>query len=142
MRCFVFFFESQVQSEKSEEKSSVAESKDDKDKERQLRYRVAALKKHKVELPEEVQAMVKDLSVKSGQEETKLLHPAVSQHGRAKKEVQEAQSAKLQLHSAWKSVLAQSAERWQTYTKHHQAVHGPGKANERQIVGQPQNCMI
>ena len=55
-------------------------------------------------------ALMKEVNVRSGQEETKLLHSAVSQHGSAKKEVQEAQSACFNMHSAWRNFLSQSAQ--------------------------------
>lgn len=77
---------------------------------------VAALKKHKDDLPTDLQNLVKEVSVRSGQEETKQLHSAVSQHGRAKKEVSDAQSARLHMHLAWKNFLAQSVKQWSSYT--------------------------
>ena len=61
------------------------DSKEEKEKDRHMRSLVAALRRHKDELPEDVQALVKEATVRSGQEETKILHSAVSQHGRAKK---------------------------------------------------------
>ena len=82
-----------------------------------MRSLVAALRRHKDELPEDVQALVKEATVRSGQEETKILHSAVSQHGRAKKELQEAQAARLQMHAAWKNFLAQSVDQWSKYTE-------------------------
>ena len=87
----------------------------DKEKDKHLRTLVAALKKHKEELPEDVQQLMKEMNARSGQEETKLLHAAVSQHGRAKKEVQAAQAARFQMHTAWRNFLSQSAQQWQTY---------------------------
>ena len=57
---------------------------------------------------------MKEMNTRSGQAETKLLHWAVSQHGRAKKEVQAAQSARFQMHTAWRNFLSQSAQQWQT----------------------------
>lgn len=92
------------------------ESKEEKEKDRQMRSLVAALKRHKDDLPTDVQALVKEVTVRSGQEETKQLHSAVSQHGRAKKEVQDAQAARLHMHSAWKNFLAQSVKQWTSYT--------------------------
>ena len=87
----------------------------DKEKDKHLRTLVAALKKHKEEMPEDVQQLMKEMNARSGQEETKLLHAAVSQHGRAKKEVQAAQAARFQMHTAWRNFLSQSAQQWQTY---------------------------
>ena len=91
------------------------ESNSDKEKDKQFRSLVAALKKLTEELPDNVQQVMKEMHVRSGQEETKLLHSAVSQHGRAKKEVQEAQSARFQMHTAWRNCLSQSAQQWQKY---------------------------
>lgn len=91
------------------------ESNSDKERDKQFRSLVAALKKHTEELPDDVQQVMKEMHVRSGQEETKLLHSAVSQHGRAKKEVQEAQSARFQMHTAWRNFLSQSAQQWQKY---------------------------
>ena len=48
--------------------------------------------------------------------ETKLLHAAVTQHGRARKEVQEAQAARFNMHSVWRNFLSQSVEQWKYST--------------------------
>jgi len=95
--------------------TATGDTSSDKEKDKQIRSLVAALKKHKEELPEDVQQLMKEVNVRTGQEETKLLHSAVSQHGRAKKAVQEAQSARLQMHTAWRNFLSQSAQQWKNY---------------------------
>jgi len=92
------------------------ETKEDKERDRQMKSLVAALRRHKDELPEDLQTLVKEVTVRSGQDETKLLHSAVSQHGRAKKEVSEAQAARLQMHAAWRNFLEQSVQQWTRYT--------------------------
>ena len=92
------------------------EMKEETARDRQLRTLVNALKKHTDTLPEEVQTMLQDVSIKTGQQETKILHSAVTTHGRAKKELQEAQIERANLHAAWRKFLTQSAEQWQRYS--------------------------
>ena len=58
----------------------------------------------------------KDVSIRAGQQETKQLHAAVSQHGRAKREIADAQAARLNMHVAWKNFLSQSVQQWTAYT--------------------------
>lgn len=96
--------------------ATALDSKEDKDKDKQMKTLVAALRRRKDDLPEELQALVKEVTVRSGQEETKALHSAVTQHGKAKKEVSEAQAARLQMHAAWRNFLAQSVDQWTKYT--------------------------
>ena len=93
------------------------DAKEDKERDKQLKSLVAALRRRKDDLPEELQTLVTEVTVRTGQEETKLLHSAVSQHGRAKKQVQEAQSARLHMHAAWRNFLAQSVDQWSKYTE-------------------------
>ena len=96
--------------------AQASDSKEDKDKDKQMRSLVAALRKHQEALPEDVQALMKDVSIRSGQEETKQLHAAVSQHGRAKREIAAAQAARLNMHVAWKNFLSHSVQQWTAYT--------------------------
>ena len=96
--------------------SQMSEAKDDKGQEKQMRSLVAALRKHQDVLPEDVQALMKDVSIRAGQQETKQLHAAVSQHGRAKREIAAAQAARLNMHVAWKNFLSQSVQQWTAYT--------------------------
>ena len=93
------------------------DNKEEKERDRHMKSLVAALRRRKDELPEELQSLVKEVTVRSGQEETKILHSAVSQHGRAKKELEEAQAARLHMHGAWKNFLAQSVGQWSKYTE-------------------------
>ena len=93
-----------------------ADPKDDKDKDKQYRSLLAALRRHKEDLPDDVQLLMKEVSVRTGQEETRLLHTAVTQHGRAKKEVEEAQQARFNMHMAWRNFLAASVQQWQKYS--------------------------
>ena len=93
------------------------DTKEDRDKDKHLKNLVTALKKHKDSLPEDVQQLIQEVNSKSGQQETKQLHAAVSQHGRAKKELQEAQAARHHMHSAWRNFLSQSVDQWNAYTQ-------------------------
>lgn len=92
------------------------EQKEDKDRDRQFKALIAALRRHTEDLPEDVQCLVKEANVRTGQEETKALHSAVTQHGRAKKEVEEAQIARCNMHVAWRNFLAASVQQWQKYS--------------------------
>lgn len=77
---------------------------------------MSMLKKHNESLPAELQAMVNDVAMKDGQSETKQMHSAVAAHGRAKKEFQQAQLARFNLHAAWRGFLSQAVAQWQTYS--------------------------
>lgn len=92
------------------------ETREDREKDRQMRTLVAALRRHKDELPQDVQSVMKDINTRTGQDETKILHAAVSQHGRARKELEAAQMARLHLHSSWRNFLSKSVDQWKTYT--------------------------
>lgn len=52
--------------------TATGDTSSDKEKDKQIRSLVAALKKHKEELPEDVQQLMKEVNVRTGQEETKL----------------------------------------------------------------------
>ena len=98
--------------------SGAMEPKEDREKDKQMRILVAALRRHKDELPADIQTAMKEIATKTGQDETKVLHAAVSQHGRARKELESAQSARLQLHSSWRNFLSKSVDQWKNYTLH------------------------
>eukprot|EP00435_Cladocopium_sp_Y103_P042148 s3646_g11.t1 len=82
-----------------------------------LKTIIAALKKHSDALPPEVQAIVNEAAMKDSQIETKQLHSAVAAHGRARKELQQAQLARHNLHTAWKGFLGHAVTQWQTYSE-------------------------
>ena len=77
---------------------------------------MSLLRKHNESLPPELQAMVNDVCIKDGQTETKQMHSAVAAHGRAKKELQQAQLARFHLHAAWRGFLSQAVAQWKTYS--------------------------
>lgn len=84
--------------------------------ERQLKNILAALKKHNDVLPPELQNMVNDAAIKEGQQQTKQLHAVVTAHGKARKELQQAQLARYNLHNAWRGFLSQAVTQWQGYS--------------------------
>lgn len=77
---------------------------------------MAALKKHSEALPPELQTMVNEAAIKEGQQQTKQLHAVVAAHGRARKELQQAQLARFNLHNAWRGFLSQAVSQWQGYS--------------------------
>ena len=89
-----------------------AQNTDDK----QLKTIMAALKKHSEALPPELQSMVNEAAIKEGQQQTKQLHAVVAAHGRARKELQQAQLARFNLHNAWRGFLNQAVKQWQGYS--------------------------
>ena len=96
--------------------ASPQEQKEDPSKDKQYKSLLAALRRHKEDLPDDVQLLMKEVNVRTGQEQTKLLHSAVTQHGRAKKELEEAQLARFNMHMAWRNFLAASVQQWQRYS--------------------------
>ena len=83
---------------------------------KQLKSIMAALKKHSDALPPEIQSMVNEAAIKEGQQQTKQLHAVVAAHGRARKELQQAQLARFHLHNAWRGFLSQAVAQWQGYS--------------------------
>ena len=96
--------------------SVVAPPSKDTKEDKNMKSLVAALRKHKDDLPADVQALMTEVQLRDGQNERKQLHAAVTQHGKAKKEIQEAQQARHLMHSAWRNFLSQSVEQWEKYT--------------------------
>ena len=101
---------------------------------RQLRTILAALKKHNDVLPPELQNMVNDAAIKEGQQQTKQLHAVVTAHGKARKELQQAQLARYDLHNAWRSFLSQAVTQWQGYSA--QFMEQEKQMNERVTAAQ------
>ena len=101
---------------------------------KQLKALMTALKKHTAALPAEVQALVNDANIKDSQSETRQLHSAVAAHGRAKKELQQAQLARFNLHAAWRGFLSQAIELWRGYSN--QFIEQEKQLTERVAVAQ------
>eukprot|EP00438_Fugacium_kawagutii_P019277 Skav217567 [mRNA] locus=scaffold1602:700819:701892:+ [translate_table: standard] len=75
------------------------------------------LRRHGEQLPEEVKATLKDMTVKDGKQQTKDLHQAVTQLGLARKELEAAMGEREGLHMAWQSYVHDAVMRWDGYTK-------------------------
>ena len=84
---------------------------------KQMKTLLSALKKHNEDLPPDVQVLLQEAAIPSGQQETKQLHSAVAAHGKAKRELQEAQAARMNLHASLRQFLSQFAVQWQRYTE-------------------------
>ena len=85
--------------------------------EAQLRTIVAALKKNETNLPAELQSLLHENAKVQSQDMTKVLHSAVSKLGKAKKTLQDARAARLNLHNVWRSYLAASVDKWHQFCK-------------------------
>jgi len=111
---------------------------------KQLKTLMAALKKHSDTLPPELQNMVNEAAIKEGQQETKQLHAVVAAHGRARKELQQAQLARFHLHNAWRGFLSQAVTQWQGYSA--QFMEQEKQMNERvssamEALDQAKECL-
>eukprot|EP00438_Fugacium_kawagutii_P027312 Skav202712 [mRNA] locus=scaffold654:654744:664175:+ [translate_table: standard] len=76
---------------------------------------MSLLRKNEANLPAEVQSLMHSAEVQQAQTNIKALHSAASKLGVAKKKVQEAKSARLQLHTAWKEYLQAACVRWKRF---------------------------
>ena len=83
----------------------------------QLRSIVAALKKNETNLPAELQTLLHENAKVQSQDMTKVLHSAVSKLGKAKKSLQDARAARLNLHQVWRSYLDASVDKWHQFCK-------------------------
>lgn len=84
-----------------------------------LRALTQKLKKHQdqgMELPDDVQDDIKDVCAKEAKSQRKTLHLAVNAMDDARQVYDDAVRARSQLHSQWKSFLAESLKLWQHYT--------------------------
>lgn len=83
----------------------------------QLKQLMAALRKSKTELPQELQDMLQAAQMDYAKNQTKALHSAVAQLGNSRKALKEFNRARVQLHHGWAEFLEASLERWQGYTE-------------------------
>ena len=88
--------------------------------EERLKEAYSLMKKHQECLPPELQTLVKKEAIKEGEAATTLMHKQVTTLGRARKELEEAHAARLNLHASWRAFLAQQVQMWQTYTENFQ----------------------
>ena len=73
------------------------------------------MKKNEANLPEELQAIFQETSKVQSQDITKILHSAVTKLGKAKKSLQEAKTARMNLHNVWQKYLAASVDKWKEF---------------------------
>eukprot|EP00435_Cladocopium_sp_Y103_P046572 s1362_g13.t1 len=80
--------------------------------------------KHKESLPPEfqsdLQSIAKDEKIKATEVETSVLHKQVKTLGYARKELAAANSARLNLHLSWRTLLMDQVQKWQTYSPNFQ----------------------
>lgn len=81
----------------------------------QLKECVALLHKYEEGLPPEVQSYVQGIKAKDVKRSVKTLHSAVTSMGRSRDELQAAIAARSQMHSTWRTFLADSITRFQAY---------------------------
>ena len=81
----------------------------------QLKECVALLNKYEEGLPLEVQSYVQGIKAKDVKRSVKTLHSAVTSMGRSRDELQAAIAARSQMHSTWRTFLADSITRFQAY---------------------------
>lgn len=85
---------------------------------------VQKLQKHQdqgVELPDDIQADLKDAIAKVAKHNKKTMHQAVNAMDNARQDYDKAVQARSQLHTQWRSFLADSLKLWQGHTANFQA---------------------
>lgn len=83
----------------------------------QLKELLGALKKDQEKLSPEVLSMIQQAQVQDSRNTTRQLHVAVSQLGQSRKILQDLEKAKISLYQSWATFLADSVERWTSYTE-------------------------
>ena len=78
----------------------------------QLRTLTGLLRKAPDQLTPETQAYLTSLDIKETQVTAKSLHGVVRKLEKAQQALQEAQGARLQLHSQWRNFVAEAVNRW------------------------------
>ena len=88
--------------------------------EAKLRAMYALLEKHPDGLHPDIQKEIKDAKLKEGEVAIKSLHKQVNALGKARTELQNANAARLSLHSSWGSFLVEQVAKWQAYSQQFQ----------------------
>ena len=88
--------------------------------EEKLKEYQALCRKHQQSLPPEMQQLLKAEAIKQGEVATTLMHKQVNNLGKARKELEEAHAARLNLHTSWRTFLVDQVQRWQTYSANFQ----------------------
>ena len=74
-----------------------------------------------MELPDDVQEEIKEVTAKEAKVNRKTLHQAVDAMDRARQVYEEAVQARSQLHSQWRTFLAESVKLWQGHAANFQS---------------------
>jgi len=88
--------------------------------ETQLKQVLAVLKQNADSLPPQIQAVVKDTNIKESKHQIKDMHQAVTELGKAQRQLEEALSDRSQSLASWRQFLHASVQRWSEYTKRFQ----------------------
>ena len=88
--------------------------------EAKLKTMYALLEKHPDGLHPDIQKEMKDAKLKEGEVAIKSLHKQVSALGKARAELQNANAARLSLHSSWRAFLVEQVAKWQAYSQQFQ----------------------
>ena len=78
------------------------------------------LKQNADSLPPQIQAVVKDANIKESKHQIKDMHQAVTELGKAQRQLEEALSDRSQSLASWRQFLHASVQRWSEYTKRFQ----------------------
>ena len=88
--------------------------------EAQLKQVLAVLQQNADSLPPQIQAVVKDTNIKESKHQIKNMHQAVTELGKAQRQLEEALSERSQSLASWRQFLHASVQRWSEYTKRFQ----------------------
>ena len=88
--------------------------------EAQLKQVLAVLKQNEESLPPQIQAVMKDTTLKESKHQIKHMHQAVTELGKAQRQLEEALSDRSQSLASWRQFLHASVQRWSEYTKRFQ----------------------
>ena len=95
--------------------AAASDSKSENKSEQKLKQVLSALKKHEANLTPELQQIVQESTQAQSQDVTKQLHSAVSKLGQARKALQKLRASRQNLHHVWRSYIADSVTKWQTF---------------------------
>lgn len=88
--------------------------------EAKLKAMYALLEKHPDGLHPDIQKEMQDTKIKEGEIANKSLHKQVNALGKARTELQNANAARLSLHSSWRTFLVEQVAKWQAYSQQFQ----------------------
>ena len=88
--------------------------------EAKLKSMYALLERHPEGLHPDIQKEMKEAKLKEGEVAITSLHKQVNALGKARTELQNANAARLALHSSWRSFLVEQVSKWQAYSQQFQ----------------------